>query len=226
MCGRYSLTTPVESLRRLFGFTGLPNLAPRYNIAPTQDVPIVRQGAEGRELAMVRWGLVPGWAKDLSIGNRMINARAETLAEKPAFRGSFKARRCLVPADGFYEWRSEGGKKAPYRIVRPDGGPFAFAGLWERWKNPEGAPIDSMTIVTTEANRTLRMLHERMPVILDPGNFALWLERKADLPALGALLVPYGDEGLRYYRVSSAVNRTSHEAPDCVEPIDSGPLFA
>jgi putative SOS response-associated peptidase YedK len=155
MCGRYSLTTAPEAMRTLFAFENLPNLAPRYNIAPTQLAPVVRTRNGARELILMRWGLVPSWAKEVAIGARMINARADTIAEKPAFRDAFRERRCLVPADGFYEWRAENGRKQPFRVGLKGGRPFAFAGLWERWTAPEaarglvkGEAIETFTIVT------------------------------------------------------------------------------
>jgi putative SOS response-associated peptidase YedK len=216
MCGRYSLTTPVEGLRRLFEVPELPNLAPRYNIAPSQDAPVVRLGQDGRRsLVLMRWGLIPSWAKEAKIGYRMINARAETVAEKPAFRAAFGRRRCLVAADGFYEWRTEGRAKQPYRITLEDGGPFAFAGLWERWRSPEGEIIESFTIVVTEANQHLRPIHDRMPVILDPADHDAWLDVAAELPDRAlALLKPFPGERLSIYPVSARVNSPKHEGAD------------
>ena len=179
MCGRFLLHAPVEVLQRAFGFAERPNLQPRYNIAPTQTVAIVRRKDDGggRELALVRWGLIPSWAKDASIGGRLINARAETVAEKPAFRGAFRRRRALVPADGFYEWRKREGDrpKQPLLIRRRDGQPFALAGLWEHWRGPEGE-VQTCTIVTTAANVVLAPIHDRMPVILDPASYDRWLD--------------------------------------------------
>lgn len=221
MCGRYSLTTPVEGLRRLFDFAESPNLAPRYNIAPTQEAPVVRRGEQGgRHLALLRWGLIPSWAKDRAIGNRLINARAETVASTPAFRGAFMARRCLVPADGFYEWRAEGGRKQPWRIGLTDGAPFAFAGLWESWHDKaENQKVESFTIITTDANETVRPIHARMPVILAAGDHETWLA--AVDPRQGEdLLRPYPGRDLRAYRVSTAVNSSRNDGPACVAPID------
>ncbi len=209
MCGRYHLTTPIEGLRQLFLFEELPNLAPRYNIAPTQAVPVIRRGAEDgrRHFALLRWGLIPSWAKDAGIGSRMINARAESVADKPAFRSAFRRRRCLVPADGFFEWQKREEGKQPFRIARPDGGAFAFAGLWERWRDPAGdGPVESFTIITTDANAQLRPIHERMPVILDPEAFDLWLDPQAPLDGLQALLGPYREEGLIAIPISTRVN--------------------
>ncbi len=216
MCGRYSLTTPVEAVGRLFEVAERPNLPPRYNIAPSQEAPVVRaDGAGGRVLAPMRWGLIPSWAKEAKIGYRMINARAETVAEKPAYRSAFRHRRCLVPADGFYEWRKLGAAKQPYRITRADGAPFAFAGLWERWRAPDGAVIDSFTIITTVANDLLRPIHDRMPVILDPADFGPWLEA-------GGVerLVPYTDAKLEAVPVSTRVNSPKHDDPACIAPLD------
>ena len=224
MCGRYSLTTAPEALRRLFDFSNLPNLAARYNIAPTQDVPVVRSAGGGDggelELAMLRWGLVPSWAKEISIGARMINARAETVAEKPAFRSAFRDRRCLVPADGFYEWRTEDGKKQPFRIGMKGGAPFALAGLWERWA-PEGEePVETVTIVTTDANDKLRPIHHRMPVILAPDDYATWLDTGAeDAGPARALLRPYPGEPMAFYRVNPRVNNARNDDPECIAPL-------
>lgn len=216
MCGRYSLTTPVEAVGRLFEVAERPNLPPRYNIAPSQQAPVVRaDAAGGRVLAPMRWGLIPSWAKEAKIGYRMINARAETVAGKPAFRGAFRHRRCLVPADGFYEWRKLGATKQPYRITRADGAPFAFAGLWERWRAPDGAVIDSFTIITTVANETLRPIHERMPVILDPADFGAWLEAGG----VGRL-VPYAGAELAAIPVSTRVNSPKNDDPACIAPLE------
>ena len=237
MCGRYSLTTPAEGLRRLFDFPEQPNLPPRYNIAPTQQVAAVRLapptaadaedvGTEaaceaGRHLAMLRWGLVPSWAKDAAIGSRMINARAETLADKPAFRAAFRKRRCLLVADGFYEWRKRAeGPKQPYRIALEDGGPFAFAGLWERWRNPQdGAWVETCTIVTTDANQLLRPIHHRMPVILDPADYAAWLDPATASGAAQKLLGPYAGTGLMAYPISLRVNKVANDDPSVIVPL-------
>ena len=199
-----------------------PNLGARYNVAPTQDVPIVRAtGTGGRELARARWGLVPSWAKDIAIGARMINARAETVAEKPSFRAAFKSRRCLVPADGFYEWRNGPAGKQPYRITLADGEPFAFGGLWERWdKAPDGRTVESCTIITTLANDLLRPIHARMPVILDPGDYDPWLEAGAMPPAETArLLKPFPDHRMKAYPVATRVNNPRNDDPECLEPL-------
>jgi len=232
MCGRYSITTAPEALRDLFAFDERPNLAPRYNVAPTQDVPAVRRDVDGRRhLAALRWGLVPFWAKDLSIGAKMINARAETLAEKPAFRQAFAKRRCLLPADGFYEWRAGKAPRQPFRIEFEDRKPFAFAGLWERWRNPvDGAAVESVAIVTTDASDSLKALHHRMPVILQPRDFRAWLDPECDAQALRDLLRPYPDAGgaygaLVHYAISTAINKAGNEDPSLIEPIESQGLL-
>jgi len=230
MCGRYSLTTAPEAMRALFGFENLPNLPPRYNIAPTQQVAVVRNG-EGstRELVMMRWGLIPHWARDASMAAKMINARAETLTEKPSFRDAVKTRRCLVPADGFYEWRMEDGHKQPFRIGMKGGAPFAFAGLWERWTATgagldEGDEVETVTIVTTLANEKLRPIHARMPVILPPEAFDSWLDPANDPAAARALLKPYPAEPMAFYRVSQAVNNVRNHDPGCTAPLNSAAI--
>jgi putative SOS response-associated peptidase YedK len=221
MCGRFVLTTPAEALRQAFDFVERPNLAPRYNIAPTQDVPAIRQRKNPpgeRTIQMLRWGLVPPWAASLAGGARMINARAETISEKPAFRTAFLRRRCLVPADGFYEWRPGDATKQPYRIAARDGAPLAFAGLWERWSPPRAAngaaapsPVDSFAIVTTAANRTLAPLHHRMPVVIAPADYAGWLDPMAEAPALLALLRPAADDRLHYFPADRRVNNVRND---------------
>ncbi len=238
MCGRYTLSSPADLVADLFGLSEIPDLAPRYNIAPTQEVPVVRvleevgAGAEGekkagRRLDLLRWGLVPYWAKDPGIGNKMINARSETIAEKPAYRQSFKKRRCLVVTDGFYEWKKEGGGKQPYRIRRRDRMPFAFAGLWDRWVDRSGeqggekpAPLDSFTIVTTAAAPEIAEVHNRMPVIVEPGDYDLWLDPAGgDRERLAAILRPNAG-ALEVYAVSKMVNNPANESPKNIEPVE------
>jgi len=218
VCGRYALTTPPEAMRRLFGFAECPNLAPRYNVAPGQDVPAVRATADGRRrtLVMLRWGLVPPWAGDPAIGNRLINARAETLAEKPAFRAAFRRRRCLIPADGFYEWQRAGAGRRPWHLRRPDGRVFAMAGLWERWCGPEGEPVETCAIVTTAADAAVRPIHHRMPVIVAPGHFATWLEGEAE--AAAELLRRPTTEILQACPVGRRVNDVGNDDPACLAP--------
>ena len=218
MCGRYMLTTPVDALRQLFLFTERPNLGPRYNIAPTQDVPIVRltRAGDARELIMVRWGLVPYWAEDVAIGNRLINARRETIERTPAFREAYRRRRCLVPADGFFEWRKDGKVRQPLLVRRRDREPFAFAGLWERWKQPDGNVLRSCTIITCPPNALVAPVHNRMPVILAPEDFSRWLD-----PETGGLelLKPCPSEWLEAYEVSPRVNSPANDDPECIAPV-------
>jgi putative SOS response-associated peptidase YedK len=227
MCGRYTLTSSGDTVATLFDLMEVPDLQARYNMAPTQDAPVVRMLEPGgpRVLSYLRWGLVPYWADDPSIGNRMINARSESVAEKPAYRSSFKKKRCLVVTDGFYEWKKAGKAKQPYLIRRRDRQPFAFAGLWSSWKNPAGEPLESFTILTTDANGTIRGLHDRMPVILDRADFGLWLDPANDNAGrLQSLLVPAADDLLETFPVSRAVNSPAHDAADCIEPlIDHSP---
>jgi putative SOS response-associated peptidase YedK len=220
MCGRYTITRPADLVREL-GVETSHELAPRYNVAPTQNLPVVRAGASGspRELAVMRWGLIPSWAKDPKIGNRMINARSETAAEKPSFRNAMKRRRCLILADGFYEWAKEGGAKQPYHIHLAGHRPFVFAGLWERWSKGE-EPIESFTILTTAANDTIRPLHDRMPVILGKQDHDLWLDPAVgDKALLAPLLKPYANEEIEFHPVSRMVNNPRNDVPQCVEPL-------
>ena len=218
MCGQYSLVMDLSVLAQRFEFddAGL-SAEPAYNIAPTQQALTVREGGNGREAAFMRWGLIPSWAKDASIGARMINARAETVAEKPAFRTALRRRRCLVLADGFYEWqRVEGSKaKRPMRIVLKTGEPFAFAGLWEEWRNPEGIPIQSCTIITTAPNELLAPIHDRMPVILSRDAEPLWLDVSIGDPGLLAnVLRPYPCDAMDAYEVSPLVNSATNDTPE------------
>jgi putative SOS response-associated peptidase YedK len=217
MCGRFLLKSPLVELQQAFRFSERPNLAPRYNVAPTQTVPIVRrrQEGEGRELALVRWGLVPFWAKDLSIGSKMINARAEGIESKPAFRAALKARRCLVPADGFYEWKKVEGGKQPMLIRLHSRELFAVAGLWETWRGPDG-PVETCTIVTTEPNAVTAPIHNRMPVILDPADYDRWLDPSQ--PDGQALLKPCPAEWLEVFPVSTRVNSPRNDTADLIEP--------
>jgi putative SOS response-associated peptidase YedK len=224
MCGRYVLTTPGEVLAELFELDEKPRLEPRWNIAPTQEVAIVRPLEERRELAFARWGLIPSWAKEASIGHRMINARGETVGEKPGFRDSFRKRRCLMPADGFYEWEKIGARKQPWLLRRRGGAPFAFAGLWSRWRDPAGGePVDTCALVTTTPNELAARVHDRMPVILPPGAFALWLAPESDPERLLPLLVPLAAREMEAWPVSTWVNDPRHDDARCVEPAAGGP---
>ncbi len=218
MCGRFALIVDAAVLADVFDVEAPEDVEPRFNIAPTQTVPIVRAGEErSRECAMVRWGLIPPWAKDVKIGARMINARAETVAEKPSFRAAVKRRRCLVPASGFYEWVATEDGKRPYFIHFSDGRTFAFAGLWERWTAGDGGPLESCTIITTAANETISDLHHRMPVILPPEHYGEWLQPEALAAArLSQLLVPHPDGDMAAYQVSTHVNRPANDDPGCI----------
>jgi len=221
MCGRYTLTVDASVLATLFDLEPLVEIEPRYNIAPSQPVPIVRTNDSGkREWARVRWGLIPSWAKDAKIGHKLINARAETAADKPSFRSAYKHRRCLLPADGFYEWVKTGGGKQPHHIRFVDRRPFAFAGLWERWTPPEGDPVESCTILTTRPNSLVTELHDRMPVILDPERFGGWIRKGPLSPdAAEAMLIPHPADGMEAVPVSSLVNSPKNDEPRCVEPV-------
>jgi putative SOS response-associated peptidase YedK len=196
-----------------------PELLPRFNIAPTQKVAVVRAKEEGRELVFLRWGLIPSWAKEKSIGAKLINARAETAAEKPGFRSAFKHRRCLIPSDGLFEWKKEDGQKQPYYITLRDQSLFAYAGLWEEWKREDSdEPIQTCTILTTEANELIRPLHDRMPVILDPKDYAAWLDpTPRPNTTLLSLLRPFPSEAMQAYLVSSTVNNARNQGQSCIE---------
>lgn len=236
MCGRYTLTDPGDELLRHFDLPRLyEGYTPRYNIAPSQPVTAIVDGGQGeRRIGSLRWGLIPRWAKDATIAQHTINARAETVAERPSFRTALRRRRCLIPADGFYEWRVVDGRKQPVRFVAADGGLFAFAGLWESWRrSPDAAGekpgpdsdtgadiIYTCTIITTTANDVVRPVHHRMPVIIPPEQYDLWLDRETVAPqAVLPLLRPYRDDALRAYAVSTAVNNARNEGPDLIAPL-------
>lgn len=219
MCGRFTIRTSPQRIADLFELAVIPDLKPRYNVAPTQLIPVVRETLEReRELAMLRWGLIPFWAKDPAIGSRMINARADSLADKPSFRDAYKRRRCLIVADGFYEWKTIAKKKYPILIHFADDRPFAFAGLWERWNGPEG-PVETATIVTTNASPALAGLHERMPVMLAREHHSAWLDASAGQE----LLVPFQSEELTLTPVSTAVNSARFDGPECCAPAETAP---
>jgi len=226
MCGRYSQTQPAEIIAKAFQVDNVPTLEPRYNIAPTQSVSSVLQpsASKNRQFKMLHWGLIPSWAKDSKLGAKLINARAETVAEKPAFRSAFRQRRCLVLADGFYEWQQQESKKQkqPFYFRLSDEQPFAFAGLWERWEDATGEEIESCTLLTTEPNELMRPIHNRMPVILDPKDYDLWLDpevKKSEL--LQPLLRPYPTEEMMAYPVSKAVNKPSNDSTECIERVEA-----
>ncbi len=218
MCGRYTLKTPIDVLAEHFEVEEYPaSLTPSYNIAPTQGVVAVMEDDDKRKLEIFHWGLIPSWAKDPAIGNKMINARAETVSEKPSFRSAFKRRRCLIVADGFYEWQKTDNGKQPYYIRMKDSTPFAFAGLWETWQN--GEEIRSCTIITTDANDLMGEIHHRMPVILPPENYGVWLDPGfEEKEALSDLLKPYRSEEMEAYPVSRRVNKPSNNEPSVIEP--------
>jgi len=219
MCGRFTLTVSAEEILAEFGPLELGESYERhYNIAPQQPVLVVGRGRDGRSRSgQLRWGLVPWWASDASIGNRLINARSETLTRKPAFREAYASRRCVIVADGFYEWAARDGVKVPYRIRLPDGRPFGFAGLWECWRGGDGPPLYTCTIVTTRAAAAIRELHDRMPVLLDAAARDAWLG--SDLTQAAGVLRPYEGE-LDAYAVSTAVNRVANDRPDLIEPVE------
>lgn len=222
MCGRFSITTPPAAMRDLFAWLDEPDFPPRYNIAPSQPVPIVvreqdGQGGSRRRFLLVRWGLVPSWAKEMP-QSILINARAETIAEKPSFRGAFRHHRALMPADGFYEWKAQAsGPKQPFFIRRRDRKPFAMAAVWDIWMPAGGSELDSCAIVTTEANETLKAVHHRMPVILDEKDWDLWLDPGATEKELLALLRPAPDDLMEAIPVSTRINRVANDDPSLQE---------
>jgi putative SOS response-associated peptidase YedK len=220
MCGRYTLTSAPEAIRALFRYAEQPNFPPRFNVAPTQPIAIVRLNEGKRQLALVRWGLLPSWVKDPKGFSLLINARGESVLDKPAFRNAMKRRRCLIPADGFYEWQAGGERKRPFYVRAKAGGPLAFAGLWETWTGPNGEEMETAAIVTTRANRTLAPIHERMPVILAPEAFDLWLNSAdVDATTASALIAPAPDNLLEAYEISTDVNRVANDSPKLVEPV-------
>ena len=232
MCGRFTLQTPATDLTAMFDGLRFPSFEPRYNICPTQPAMCIRWDKHLTvEAIQLRWGLVPSWAKDLKVGARMINARSETVASKPSFRSAFKKRRCLVIADGFYEWMKIGRTKQPYYITLTDHSPFAMAGLWETWNDPhseDSSPIETCTILTTEANEIMQPLHDRMPVILDSDQQKFWLDTGyQDQTQLEKTLVPYDSQLMQTYPVSPLVNKVGNDTAECIEPIDldAGKLF-
>ncbi|GMV37135.1 MAG: hypothetical protein AMXMBFR61_16430 [Fimbriimonadales bacterium] len=214
------MTLPADALSKLYGLTRFADVEPRFNIAPSQRVPAIRLDAEGeRELALLQWGLVPGWAKDTSIGAKLFNARSETVAEKPSFRNAFRKRRCLMPADGFYEWQPTNGRKQPVYIRLAGGEPFAFASLWEIWKSPDGEVLETCTLLTTEPNEVMAPIHNRMPVILRPEESDAWLAPEARLGDLLGLLKPFPSEAMEVRPVSTYVNNPRNEGPECIRAV-------
>ena len=219
MCARYVITSPADAVRALFGYDERPNFPLRYNVAPTQPIPVVRLVNGARSYALVRWGLLPAWVKDPKTFSLLVNARGESVLDKPSFRNAMRRRRCLIPADGFYEWRA-GAPKRPYFVRPKSGTPMAFAGLWETWTGPNGEEVDTAAIVTTRANRALIAIHDRMPVIVAPDAFNLWLDcAEVDAKTAAALITPAADELLECYEVSSAVNRTENNSAELIAPV-------
>lgn len=219
MCGRTSMAVPTPTVKTRFNLTTVPELDPRYNIAPGDDLPVI-QNDNPDTLELAQWGFVPGWVDDPSEWPRPINARAETIAEKPAFRSAFRDRRCLVVADGYYEWQGERGHKQPYRVHRADGAPFAFAGIWDTWKE-NGSELETVAIITTEPNDVTRSIHDRMPVILEPDDELVWLTED-DPEVLQGVLDPFSPEDTAAYPVSSRVNSPANDDPGVIEPVEIG----
>ena len=227
MCSRYSLTSPAEAVRAYFKVSGTETFPPRYNIAPTQAAHIVRIAPNGeRELVLVRWGLIPSWVKDPNIFTTLINARSDTIAEKPSFRSALKYRRCLVPADGFYEWTGVSPHKRPHLIRPIAGGPIAFAGLWEHWMSADGSEMESMAIVTTDANRTVAAIHDRMPVILPPELFEPWLDVRGVTAAEAATMLKSApDDLLELFEVDKALANSRNDGPELQRRAEQGRLI-
>lgn len=228
MCARFTLTAPANRITELFELALPVDILPRYNIAPTQNVLAVRLDEHNqKEYAWFRWGLVPSWADDLKIGQRLLNARSETVGEKPAFRDAIRKRRCLIAADGYYEWKGEKGQKQPYFIHLPQRTPFAFAGIWERWHDPEGKLIETCSILTAEANEQMKALHDRMPVIVPKVKHVRWLDPAIKQAAeLSDMLQAPPNDALALYPVSTKVGNPRFEDPGFVEPIGQLGLFA
>lgn len=221
MCGRFTQRQPAARLKKGFSVEEVPEVEARYNISPTQGILGVRQTPDGREMGLLKWGLIPSWAKDPSIGVKLINARSETVTEKPSFREAFKKRRCIIPADGFYEWQRTEGRKQPFFFHLRDDRPFGFAGLWDRWRNKEGGIIETCTILTTEANGILMPVHDRMPVILHPEDYELWLDedvRESDLRL--ELLQPFPASEMSGYPVSASVNSPHSQGVELMQQLE------
>jgi putative SOS response-associated peptidase YedK len=224
MCGRYRLSRRKQIIEQHFdAVSGDEDWVSRYNVAPTQPVPIIRQKPKEpvRELSLMKWGLIPSWAKHPSGAARMINARSETAATKPAFRDALKFRRCLIPADGFYEWMRTGKAKQPYCFEVGEGALFAFAGIWDRWKDPSGNWVKTCSILTTTPNAVTSPVHDRMPVILDPDDYDVWLDPwMKDVAAASDLLKPYDARGMQCYPISTRINRVANDDAECSAPVD------
>ncbi|NMO94639.1 SOS response-associated peptidase [Paenibacillus lemnae] len=222
MCGRFTLTVTWEELMNhfLIDAESLPPFhTPKYNVAPTQMVAAVIHDGRSRRIGQLRWGLIPSWAKDASAAAKMINARSETLENKPAYKTPFLRKRCLIPADSFYEWKKQDALKIPYRICRKDGGIFSMAGLYDIWTAPDGSRVSSCTVITTTPNQLMEPIHNRMPVILDREHEDLWLNRNASADELKSLLIPYPDDDMQAVRVSMTVNSVRNDSPECIQSV-------
>jgi putative SOS response-associated peptidase YedK len=224
MCGRFTVISSPEAIRALFRYPQQPNFPPRYNIAPTQPIAVVRLNEGRREFVLMRWGLLPSWVKDPKTFSLLINARGESVCDKPAFSAEMKRRRCLIPADGFYEWKATGARKQPYYVRAKSGTPLAFAGLWETWTGPNGEELDTVAIITTDANRTISHIHGRMPVIVPEEAFDLWLNcAEVDDVTACALIAPAPEDLLEVYEISTAVNRVANDNATLLERFAAGP---
>lgn len=217
MCGRYALTLPPEAMRRLMGYPEQPNFPPRYNIAPTQPVPVVVEREGSRHFMLMRWGFIPGWVKDMKAFPLVINVRSETIREKPSFRAAFIRRRCLMPSDGFYEWHRSGSENRAYLFRRPDRQGFAFAAIWETWNSPDGSEIDTVALISGPANGLMSAIHERCPVVIAPEDTAAWLDPAATPDQARALLKPPSDDLFEMVRIGPAVNKVSNDGPEIQE---------
>ncbi|MCH8859396.1 MAG: SOS response-associated peptidase [Proteobacteria bacterium] len=232
MCGRFTLTSLPDPLIEMLGLESWPEFEPRHNIAPTQDAPVVLAAPDGApdggplQLRMMRWGLIPSWTQEQKSGALLINARCENAAEKPSYRSAFKNRRCLMLADGFYDWKRIGKRKQPYYFTLRDRQPFAFAALWERWTNPDGQAIETCALLTTEPNELMRPVHDRMPVILAPQDYRRWLgPPRPGAELLSRLFEPYASSEMACHPVGAMVNNSAMETPDCIEPLPAGSLI-
>jgi len=220
MCGRFVSNIPADVLKEIFSLIEVPQLEPRYNVTPTQNVAVVRSDGDHNRIDLLKWGFVPSWSKDLSFGSHMINARCETITEKQAFRHAIKYRRCIIPTSGFFEWEHSGSKKQPYYIQMADQSPLCLAGIWEAWKTPDGSQIETFAILTTSANKLVAPLHDRMPVIIHPDNFPLWLSKNMHDPEqLQQLFIPFQASGMAAYKVPELVNNPRFDSPACIAQV-------
>ena len=220
MCGRFTLEAPPDQLSKIFGLSSLPDITPRYNIAPSQQVAVVRNLGGESHLDFLKWGLVPSWADDETIGYKLVNARSETVFEKNSFKRPIRSRRCLIPASGFYEWMHEGESAIPFYISMANGAPMAFAGIWEQWKSPDNTFLETCAILTTASNSLMQKIHDRMPVILHPDEYSLWLDREVSDPArIQPLFKPYPADVMKFHSVSAVVNNPRNDTPECIAQV-------